>query len=298
MRYFEGTTEFYSEVPTAVTLGKFDGLHRGHQKLIRCVEAQKVSGLAGAVFVIAPQGSGRLLTKTEKRKRLEEMGIDLLVDCPFIPEILSMEPEQFVSEILVEKLKAKYVVVGTDFRFGYRRSGDAWLLQALQEKYGIRVEIIEKECRGSREISSTYIREAMQAGEMGLVSELLGYPYSVAGTVQHGKQLGRRIGMPTVNLVPEQDKLLPPNGVYYTGVKTEGSYYHGITNIGCKPTVDGSFIGVETYLYGFDGNLYGKDITVELLAFRRPEMKFSSVGELKAQMERDIQAGKEYFREW
>lgn len=298
MRYFEGTTEFYSEVPTAVTLGKFDGLHRGHQKLIRCVKAQKVSGLAGTVFVIAPQGSGRLLTKTEKRKCLEEMGIDLLIDCPFIPEILSMEPEQFVSKILVEKLKAKYVVVGTDFRFGYRRSGDAWLLKSLQEKYGIRVEIIEKECRGSREISSTYIREAMQAGEMGLVSELLGYPYSVAGTVQHGKQLGRRIGMPTVNLVPEQDKLLPPNGVYYTGVKSEGRYYHGITNIGCKPTVDGSFIGVETYLYDFDGNLYGKDITVELLAFRRPEMKFSSVEELKAQMERDIQAGKEYFREW
>lgn len=104
--------------------------------------------------------------------------------------------------------------------------------------------------------------------------------------------------MPTVNLVPEQDKLLPPNGVYYTGVKSEGRYYHGITNIGCKPTVDGSFIGVETYLYDFDGNLYGKDITVELLAFRRPEMKFSSVEELKAQMERDIQAGKEYFREW
>lgn len=298
MQYFEGTTEFYSDVPTAVTLGKFEGLHRGHQKLIHCVKEQKISGLAGTVFVIAPQGIGRLLTKAEKRRRLEEMEIDLVVDCPFIPEILSMEPEQFVSEILVDKLKAKYIVVGTDFRFGYRRSGDALFLKSLQEKYGIKVEIVEKECRGPREISSTYVREAMQKGEMELVSELLGYPYSVSGTVQHGKQLGRRIGMPTVNLIPEPDKLLPPNGVYYTRVTSDGKYYCGITNIGCKPTVDGSFVGVETYLYDFDGNLYGKDITVELLAFRRPEMKFISVEELKAQMERDIQAGKEYFREW
>lgn len=297
MRYFYGTTDFYSEVPTAVTLGKFDGLHLGHQKLIGRIRAQKEQGLASAVFVIAPQGVPRLLTSAEKRKKLEEAGIDCLIECPFVPEILNMGPDEFVSEVLVKKLKTKYLAVGTDFRFGRERSGDAAFLLAGQERYGVHTDVIEKERLGERVISSTYVREAMQEGNMELANDLLGYRYSVAGIVQHGRQLGRRIGMPTVNLIPEKDKLLPPNGVYFTRVLCEGSSYRGVTNIGCKPTVDGSFTGVETYLYDFTGELYGRQIVVELLSFRRPERRFDSVDELKEQMQKDILSGKEYFRE-
>lgn len=296
MKYIHDTIEFYSHVPSAVTLGKFDGLHRGHQKLLGEVAKLQKQGYAGIVFTIAPENAPSLLTKEEKRAMLESYGMDCMIRCPYTPEILGMEPETFISQILIGKLKAKHVVVGTDFRFGYRRSGDVGLLELLQRKYGYTVKVIEKECYQGREISSTYVREALAGADMELVNTLLGYGYVVKGTVQHGKQLGRRLGMPTINLVPEEMKLLPPPGVYYSEVSCGGESYHGVTNIGYKPTVDGSFLGVETYLYGTDKNMYGCDAEVRLLKFRRPELRFSSVEELKEQMQSDILSGKEFFR--
>jgi riboflavin kinase/FMN adenylyltransferase len=206
-----------------------------------------------------------------------------------------MEPEEFISEILVKKLRASYIVVGTDFRFGHHRHGDVQLLHDLQEKYNYTVRIIEKECYGDREISSTYVREALSKAEMELVSALLGYDYPVRGVIEHGKQLGRTIGMPTINLIPAEKKLLPPHGVYFSHAVIDGRTYNGVTNIGSKPTVDGSFVGVETYLFGTEEDLYGREAEIRLLSFRRPEMKFASVEELKARMESDIQAGREYF---
>jgi riboflavin kinase/FMN adenylyltransferase len=296
MNYTEQTTEFYSSRRSAVTLGKFDGLHRGHQKLIREVSAlQKAEGLEGIAFTIAPEQVQVLLTPEEKREMLEGYGMDQMIRCPFIPEVLGMEPEEFISEILAKKLQAKYVVVGTDFRFGHHRHGNVQLLHDLQEKYDYTVRIIEKECYGEREISSTYVREALSRAEMELVNTLLGYEYPVRGVIEHGKKLGRTIGMPTINLIPPPKKLLPPHGVYFSRAVIEGQTYHGVTNIGRKPTVDGTFVGVETYLFGTEEDLYGKEAEVRLLSFRRPERKFASVEELKTQMECDIQAGREYF---
>lgn len=295
MRYICDTTNFSSEYPSAVTLGKFDGLHRGHQKLLREVLRLQREGLYGIVFTIAPDQVPVLLTPEEKRKAVEAYGIDCMIRCPFVPEILSMEPEAFVADVLIRRLHAKYVIVGTDFRFGCKRSGDVKLLEALQEKYGFTLIVLAKECYGSREISSTYIKEALEASDMELVQELLGFAYPVSGVVRHGKQLGRRIGMPTINLIPERRKLLPQPGVYYSDVTIGGLDCHGVTNIGYKPTVDGSFLGVETYLYNIKGNLYGQEAQVSLRRFCRAEQKFSSVEELKAQMERDIRAGEEYF---
>lgn len=296
MKYIHDPTEFYSDVPSAVTLGKFDGLHRGHQKLLRQIAKLQTRGYAGIVFTIAPWDAPVLLTDREKREMLEAYGMDCMIRCPYTPEILSMEPEEFISRILVKNLKAKYIVVGTDFRFGYRRSGDAALLELLQKKYGYKVCVLDKECYQGREISSTYVREALAGADMELVNTLLGYDYIVRGVVQHGRQLGRKIGMPTINLIPEELKLLPPPGVYYSEVSCGDSSYHGVTNIGYKPTVDGSFLGVETYLYGTDQNLYGCEVEVRLLKFRRPECKFASVDELKEKMQSDISAGKEFFR--
>lgn len=295
MNYINNTADFHSDRPSAITLGKFDGLHRGHQKLIDEIIRLQKEQYYGIVFTIAPEHNPVLLTNEEKRRRLEEQGIDCMIRCPFIPEILGMEPEDFVSEILVGKLKAKYIVVGTDFRFGHQRKGDAGLLAALQEKYGYTLIVVEKECYGDREISSTYIKEALADSDMELVNTLLGYAYPVQGEILHGRQLGRRIGMPTINLVPQPRKLLPREGVYYSNVKIGREQYHGVTNIGYKPTVDGSFLGVETYLYEVQENLYGQEAEVSILTFRRPEQKFSGVEELKAQMERDILSGKEYF---
>lgn len=295
MKYIHDTTEFYSEVPTAVTLGKFDGLHRGHQRLLHEVSVLQKQGIAGVAFTIAPENRMALLLPEEKRKMFEAYGMDCMIQCPYIPEVLSMEPERFISEILVKALRVNCIVVGTDFRFGHDRRGDAAMLASLAGKYGYSVRILEKECYHGREISSTYVKEALAEGDMELVEELLGYAYPVTGVVLHGRQLGRRIGMPTVNLIPDSRKLLPPNGVYFSEVKLEDKIYQGVTNIGYKPTIDGSFLGVETYLYGVDRDLYGCELEVRFLKFRRPEYRFDSIDELKAQMERDIQAGKEYF---
>lgn len=295
MRYIENTTDFYSDGPSAVTLGKFDGLHRGHQKLIREILKLSQKQYRSIVFTIAPEKNPVLLMPQEKRRILESNGVDCMIRCPFIPEILGMEPETFVREVLCRRLQARYVVVGTDFRFGHNRSGDVSLLTALQKLYGYHLIVVEKECYGAREISSTYIREALSSGDMELVETLLGYPYRVHGTVLHGKQLGRRIGMPTINLIPDKQKLLPPAGVYYSNVSVGGISCSGVTNVGYKPTVDGTFLGVETYLYGIHEELYGQEAEVSLLHYKRPEQRFSDVEKLKAQMEQDILSGKEYF---
>jgi len=344
---------------TAVTLGKFDGLHRGHQKLLGEILRLQSEGYYGIVFAIAPENQTVLFTPEEKRHMLETYGIDCMIRCPFVPEILSMEPESFIADVLCAQLHAKQIVVGTDFRFGYQRKGDVDFLRAMQEKYEYTLCVMEKERFNGREISSTYIREALAGADMELVRNLMGNFYTVEGTILHGHQLGRKIGMPTINLRPEPYKLLPPPGVYYSDVIFPGKeasregktqkeddtrhtenikaaddsqhagnirekddfrrannirpedmglqpdqmpvdgenmcILHGITNIGYKPTVDGSFLGIETYLYGTNEDLYGQNVKVLLRSFRRPEQKFTSVEELKAQMERDIQSGKEYF---
>ncbi len=296
MKYFCNTTDFHSDGPTAVTLGKFDGLHRGHQKLIEEIISLGSEKIQTAVFALASDERPYLLSPEEKKERLEGYNIDYLIRCPFVPEILGMEPETFVKEVLEKRLHAKYIVVGTDFRFGHNRKGDAHFLKMLEKAYNMKVIIVEKECYNGREISSTYVKEALAQGKMELVNELLGYEYPVSGVVQHGKKLGRRLGMPTVNLIPESGKLLPPCGVYYSDVYSGGNQYRGVTNIGYKPTVDGSFLGVETYLYDFHQDIYGKEATVCLRHFERPEQKFASIEALKQQMQKDILSGKEYFR--
>lgn len=296
MIYIHEMTEFYSEQPSAITLGKFDGLHRGHQKLLREVKQLQRQGYRGIVFAIAPDKMSALLTTYEKKKMVEAYGIECMVNCPYVPEILSMDPESFIADVLIKKLKARHIVVGTDFQFGHKRTGDVRLLGALQGEYGFTLHVMEKECFQGREISSTYIKEALAGADMELAEKLLGYAYPVRGIVQHGKQLGRKIGMPTVNLIPEGRKLMPPPGVYFSRTAVGTNTYCGMTNVGYKPTVDGSFLGAETYLYDTDEDLYDREIEVSLLKFRRAERKFESVEELKAQMEKDIIAGKEYFR--
>lgn len=296
MKYISDTVEFYSKRPSAVTLGKFDGLHKGHQKLIQeIIRLQREKKLYGIVFTIAPENQKVLLTIEEKRSLLEQRGVDLMIRCPFVPQILRMEPETFVSEILVKNLNAKYIVVGTDFRFGCDRSGDVRLLKELQKKYDYTLIVIEKECYAGTTISSTYIKKELAEGNIDLVNHLLGYTYPVYGEILHGKALGRKLGMPTINMIPEACKLLPPSGVYFSDVICRNKRYHGMTNIGYKPTVDGSFLGVETYLYGVNEDLYGAKAEVLIRKFRRNEMKFSSIEALKGQMEQDVAAGKEYF---
>ncbi|MBE5996619.1 MAG: riboflavin biosynthesis protein RibF [Lachnospiraceae bacterium] len=298
MKIIESLEAIRSDRPTAVTLGKFDGLHRAHQILIgNVVRIGNKKGFCpvSVSFDLSPV---RILTKKEKEQRLEEAGIGMMIRLPFTAEIMTMEADYFIEEILRGKLHASYVCVGDDFRFGHNRAGDAAMLQKYGLRCGFSTEIIPAVYEGEREISSTWIREALAEGDVETAAKLLGYHYFLTGTVVHGRALGRTIGVPTTNIIPDQEKLLPKFGVYVSRSRIGGKTYGGITNIGSKPTVGGQFVGAETYLFDCDGDLYGTEQKTELLHFLRPEIHFPSVGELKLQLERDRKEGYSLYKSY
>lgn len=212
--------------------------------------------------------------------------------------IAHMEAEDFVREILVKRLHVKYLAVGTDFHFGHNRKGSYRLLEDMQKECGFQVEVVEKACYDGREISSTRIRKELEQGHMELVNQLLGYAYSVTGEVLYGHQIGRTLGLPTINQQPGLSKLLPPNGVYATKTRIASEIFEGITNIGYKPTIGGETRkGVETFLFDLDRNLYGETLTVSFYGFERPERKFDSLEALKERIEKDVAWGRKYFGE-
>lgn len=306
MKIIENTTEFYIEEATAAAIGKFDGFHRGHQKLLGQLRQQQEQGLKSVVFTFVPSPAAffssspvkELSTIEEKRRIFEKAGVDYLIEYPFHQEIADMEPEVFVKEVLAGRLRAKCVVAGEDVSFGKKGAGNYHLLQELASNCGYQVILIEKVSYQDKEVSSTYVREEVRKGNMELAAQLLGTPYHVGGKIIHGRQLGRTIGMPTVNLLPPSEKLLPPKGVYYSYVVLHGGEENklpAITNIGTKPTVDDRcMMGVETYIYNFDQDIYGEELEVYLLKFKRPEMCFDGVDALKRQMAKDLAEGKQY----
>lgn len=200
-----------------------------------------------------------------------------------------MLPEEFLKYFLKEKLNAKFVVIGADWRFGKNRSGDAALLKAYEDKYCYSSYVIEKETYNNTEISSTWIRNEIEKSDLSTVKKLLGYDYFFKGKVVHGKQLGRTIGFPTLNLIPSPNKILPEYGVYESEVVIDNLMYKGVTNIGIRPTIDdGTYVTVETFVLDFDEDVYDSDVIIRLKKFIRPEQKFDSVNGLKKQLEADI----------
>ena len=304
MIYTTQVPHLEKEVRSSVTLGKFDGLHRGHQKLINLIRREHGEKNRSVIFTfdVSPRSyilhspPKYLLTYEERRELAENLGVDILAECPFTEALMHMEPEDFVKEYLAERLHARYLAVGPDFRFGYQRRGTPELLKELGRTYGFRTEIVEKEKYKGRDISSTFVREELEKGHIEEVNQLLGYTYFTKGEIVHGRQLGRTIGIPTANLIPPVIKKLPPNGVYITESLIQGKTYQGITNIGYKPTVKENFLGVETYLFFCNADLYGQEAEVRFYRYLRPEIKFSSLEELKCQMLKDIEEGKSYFR--
>ncbi len=306
MDCFIGETDFKIEEPTVVTIGKFDGRHKGHQKLLgRMLELKRQKGYRAAVFTFDTAPVARLsgtdqkviTTNQERRNNMVKMGIDYLVEYPFTRDVVHLSAEEFVREILIGKMNARAMVVGTDCGFGYQRSGNAQVLKELSSRYGYELEVIVKERDETRDISSTYIKEELAGGRMEKANKLLGEPYAIHGTVVHGNHVGGPVlGFPTVNIIPPEEKFLPPFGVYVSRVVTEDGIFGGITNIGRKPTVERDCaVGVETYIFGLDKDLYGKDIEVQLLNFERPEQKFDSLEQLKEQLKRDKEYGLSYL---
>lgn len=305
MQYIKGIEAYSENHRTAVTLGKFDGLHRGHQKLVQRVKEHAFNDDVKSVvfaFDMEPlfQRIGKqqkcIMTNEERRIRLEGQ-VDYLLECPFTEEICKMEAEMFIEKILVDRLHVKYVVVGKDFHFGHEKRGDYEMLRKYAVQYGYQVEVYEKERANGRDISSTYIKEELQNGNITLVNKLLGYPYLIAGEVEHGKKLGRTIGFPTMNVIPPTKKLLPPNGVYVNEITIDETCYEGVCNIGVKPTIGTFHPSVETFVFEYEGDAYGKNICIRVYDFERQEQKFPSVSELKEQMAKDIEYAKAYFRD-
>ena len=296
--------DYTIEEPTAVTVGKFDGIHKGHDLLTERLLQQEARGLRSLVltFDVSPRlrlnkdMEKQLITNEERKSLLQKQGISYLAECSF-EDIMPLEPEEFIS-LLVERYRMKYLVCGTDFRFGKKGRGDVHLLEELSLSLGFELEVVEKLKSGERDISSTYVREEIAKGNVAKGNRLLGYEYFIWGTVVHGNHLGSKIGIPTINLIPPADKLLPKNGVYITRVEVDHRIYHGVTNVGVKPTICGERrVGVETHILDFDEDIYERQVCVTFLEHIRDEIKFSSVDELKMQMQQDKKLAYHFFNQ-
>ncbi|MCD7751202.1 MAG: riboflavin biosynthesis protein RibF [Lachnospiraceae bacterium] len=314
MQIISETTEFHIAERTVVAIGKFDGVHLGHQKLLKRMRDWQRQGLTAVVFtfdrspasIFAPGTQvGELTTCAEKRKLMEGLGADVLLEFPMTLQTAATPAEDFVRDVLVRQLNAAVIVAGEDLSFGHKGLGNRQLLEKMAKTLGYQVEIVDKLSAAeilpgyefNTAVSSTLVRELLEEGKMEEVSALCGRPYSVEGFVIHGKHLGGPVlHMPTINLAWPQGKLTPPYGVYYSQTLLGGKRYASITNVGCKPTVaKDETVLAETYLYGFDGDAYGEEAEVFFYGYKRPEQKFESLERLKEQMGRDIAQGREYW---
>lgn len=295
MNYITGIENYHGTKKTAVTIGKFDGLHRGHQKLVDRIRGY-ASDECDSVLCAFDMHRDAIMTNRERREHLDGK-IDWLIDCPFTEQLRNMEAEDFIRDILFGKLNAAHVVVGNDFVFGHEKRGSVSMLEKYASEYSYTVDVVEKERYQDMIISSTYIRDALAQGDVQLAERLLGYPYELTGPVRHGKQLGRTLGFPTMNIEPEAQKILPRYGVYACRVKIDGKWYNGVGNAGVKPTVTNERRRLfEVYVYEYEGDAYGKEVTAQFCGFERPEVKFGSVEELKEHVMRDMQYGIEFFK--
>ncbi|HEX8791528.1 MAG TPA: bifunctional riboflavin kinase/FAD synthetase [Polyangiaceae bacterium] len=282
--------------PCALVVGNFDGVHLGHQAVLReAVGAAKAASLGTSVLTFDPHpaavvGSGappRLTTLERRTELMGELGVDSVFVRKFDAAFAAWLPEQFVRDLVVGALRARVVVVGQNFRFGAKRAGDLALLRKLGAELGfdVRVHATASDARGP--YSSTRAREAIAAGDVVEAARVLGRPHALSGPVIHGDHRGRSIGFPTANL--EAAEMLPADGVYKTRVDGIGP---AVTNVGVRPTVGGGRRTVETYLLDFDRDLYGANLRVDLLARIRGEQRFGSLDELKAQIARDVAAAR------
>lgn len=299
----------------ALTMGVFDGVHRGHQALVArvCEEASRRGLGAGVVTfhpspvtVLRPGVPFSYLTSLERRvELLREAGAQWVAVLQFTSELALVSAEDF-ARILVEEARMRLLIVGEDFRFGRGRSGDVARLRDLGDEYGFEVQTVALvandaagEAGGAQDdvISSTRVRNALAEGAMTDVTRLLGRPFALRGPVLHGDERGRTIGFPTLNIGVSADQALPPNGVYITRATLYdgGASYTAATNIGTQPTFAGTARRVETHLLDFEGDLYGQVVTIELLQRLRTEQKFDGVDALVAQIGADVEATRTYF---
>lgn len=285
---------------SAVALGKFDGVHLGHQAILEELKKglDKDTKTVVITFSVSPEAvlSDKklkyIMTDREKQEYFEYSGVDYLIDMKLDKEFLNISAQDFVKKYLLEKLGVVKVVCGKNFRFGKNRQGTVDFLCEIGGRLGFETKIVDYITIDQKEISSSYIRAEILKGNMELANKMLGHKYSVTGIVEHGRELGRTISFPTINIRPASDKILPPNGVYVSEYVISGKSRAAVTNLGVKPTVGGDGIGIETHVFDYSKNLYGQEVTVRFLKFLRAEKKFESVDELRKQIKKDIVCSK------
>lgn len=304
MQYIYRTTDVTRHNQSVVVLGNFDGVHKGHQKLFEVAKSEAAKrDLETVVFsfyphptwVIGNHKKTLIMSRRDKKQMIEHLGIDVLVEYPFTSTFASISPEDFFTNILLQQLKAKVLVVGSNYFFGKGKAGNPERLKALGKQHGVTVCIVEAVKENGQMISSTQIRTLIGEGKIEAANEMLGHPYMIVGKVVQGKMLGRTIGFPTVNIVADPDRVYPPNGVYATKVTVYSKTYLGMTNIGYNPTVSGERKMIETHILGFDETIYGADIALDFYHFIRPEHKFESIEALKMQILADKETIQLFF---
>jgi len=287
-----------TDFKTAVALGNFDGLHLGHQKLITTMKnlANKRK-LVSTVFTFNNNISTRFKTKSDynillsnekKFELLDEMGIEILYSIDFNEEIKQMSPVDFIKEIIIDKLSAEIIVVGFNFRFGYKAEGNVEYLKKMGSKLGFDVIEINPIMKDNNIISSTFIRNLLKEGKINKANEMLGKPYCITGKVVEGKGRGKKLGFATANIQLDTDFLIPKHGVYKTVTTIDNSLYESVTNVGRNPTFDDIQFSIETHLLDFNDNIYGKNIEIQFIDFLREEIKFNNLSELIEQMNKDV----------
>ena len=309
MKEYHGANTFSTERQTVVTIGTFDGVHAGHRKIIeRLVNTAKANNLESVVLTFFPhprmvlqKESGIQLINTieERKELLRHTGIDHLVVHPFTKQFSRLTAVEFVRDILVQKLKAKKIIIGYDHRFGRNRTADINDLKNFGEEYGFEVEEISKQEVEEVAVSSTKIRKALLEGEVSKANNFLEEPFTLVGEIVKGKGIGKDLGYPTANLQIQNDyKLIPKNGVYVVKSEIDGKKVFGMMNIGTNPTVGGKKKTIETYFFDVDKDLYGKMLKISLLKRIRDEKKFDSVEELKTAMKGDESFSETYLKDF
>ncbi|MBD3581806.1 bifunctional riboflavin kinase/FAD synthetase [Flavobacterium selenitireducens] len=308
MKIFNSIQDFSSSGKTVLTLGTFDGVHIGHRKIIdRLVQIANEEACESVILTFFPHprtvlqsdSDIRLLnTIDEKAQLLEDAGLENLVIHPFDKAFSRLTAEEFVKTVLVDRFGIKKIIIGHDHRFGRNRTATIDDLREFGSVYGFDVEQISAQEIDEVSVSSTKIREALAQGNMRLANDYLGYDYFLTATVVKGRQLGRTIGFPTANLdLSDSYKLIPKQGVYVVRSVIDGVEVKGMMNIGTNPTVGGQDLSVEVNYLDFSGDLYGKEIKVEILHRIRDEEKFASLEILKSEIEKDKHATLDYFNQ-
>ncbi len=304
MVVFNSLEEIKGIEPCCVALGNFDGVHVGHQELIsKAVEKAKACGLRSGVFTFSTHPKNiipnkktikNIIYKEEKTALIEKLGVDYLFNIEFTKEIMTTEPEDYIKLFLVDKFNAREIFCGFNYRYGFKAAGNGDLLIKCGKKYGFNVNQLPPVIVDGEVVSSTLIRSLIMSGEVDECKKYLGRNYDIGGEVVIGNRLGKKIGFPTSNIMIDESMVTPPNGVYVTYCMYNGATYPSVTNVGVKPTIGEFKKNMETHIFNFDNELYGKFIKVEFLKKTRDEVKFSGVEELSKQIEKDCRQAREY----